>query len=326
MRAPTPTVAPRIPGSFVPPPARRRCTPGGQPWPKDKNGRDWPKDRWGRPMRPLWDYPPGVRAPGEGVAPGEPGSISTADAINAYLRAEAMFADPLGMASAALATPDPANVSAIPARDPAAAQTDALGTQVATVLLMDDTPHQTTAHTLNDPEQDTTDAGSISTGNRSSGTAQDPDLHGYSHIGKNNFLKVGWGDTNFYPSQWDLVQQITTGYPMTFVAGNTIAIEASSLAYPPTNQFRWAAAAQPLNADGTPHASLSTPSCRPELLNTHRDPPEPAPLRTLCFQQPHPLRNSDGRFRFLGRKRLTGITLTTGSVSIPHGANIESYS
>gem|GEM_PF-3835598 len=34
--------------------------------PKDKNGRDWPKDRWGRPMRPLWDYPPGVRAPGEG--------------------------------------------------------------------------------------------------------------------------------------------------------------------------------------------------------------------------------------------------------------------
>jgi hypothetical protein len=35
-------------------------------------------------MRPLWDYPPGVRAPGEGVAPGEPGSVSTADAINAY--------------------------------------------------------------------------------------------------------------------------------------------------------------------------------------------------------------------------------------------------
>jgi hypothetical protein len=47
-------------------------------------------------MRPLWDYPPGVRAPGEGVAPGEPGSVSTADAINAYLKAEAMFADPVG--------------------------------------------------------------------------------------------------------------------------------------------------------------------------------------------------------------------------------------
>jgi hypothetical protein len=71
--------------------------PGGQPWPKDKNGRDWPQDRWGRPMRPLWDYPPGVRAPGEGVAPGEPGSVTTADAINAHLQAEAMLADPLGI-------------------------------------------------------------------------------------------------------------------------------------------------------------------------------------------------------------------------------------
>jgi hypothetical protein len=86
--------------------------PGGQAWPKDKNGRDWPKDRWGRPMRPLWDDPPGVRAPGEGVAPGEPGSISEADAINAYLRAEAMFADPVGMARAALVPPDPANLYA----------------------------------------------------------------------------------------------------------------------------------------------------------------------------------------------------------------------
>jgi hypothetical protein len=69
-------------------------------------------------MRPLWDYPPGVRAPGEGVAPGEPGSITTADAINAYLQAEAMFADPLGMARAALVTPDPANVDTTVPSDP----------------------------------------------------------------------------------------------------------------------------------------------------------------------------------------------------------------
>jgi hypothetical protein len=87
-------VEPRIPGSFAPPPKRRKRMPGGQPWPKDKNGRDWPRDRWGRPMRPLWDYPPGVRAPGESVAPGEPGSVTTDDAIDAYLRAEARFADP----------------------------------------------------------------------------------------------------------------------------------------------------------------------------------------------------------------------------------------
>jgi hypothetical protein len=46
-------------------------------------------------MRPLWDYPPGVRAPGEGVAPGEPGSVAMADAINANLQAEAMFAAPV---------------------------------------------------------------------------------------------------------------------------------------------------------------------------------------------------------------------------------------
>jgi hypothetical protein len=70
-------------------------------------------------MRPLWDYPPGVRAPGEAVAPGEPGSFSTADAINAYLKAEAVFANPMGIRDAASKAPDPANVSAIVASDPA---------------------------------------------------------------------------------------------------------------------------------------------------------------------------------------------------------------
>jgi hypothetical protein len=99
-------VEPRIPGSFAPPPKLHKRQPGGQPWPKEKNGRDWPQDRWGRPMRPLWDYPLGVRAPGEAVAPGEPGSFSTADAINAYLKAEAVFANPMGIRRAASAAPD----------------------------------------------------------------------------------------------------------------------------------------------------------------------------------------------------------------------------
>jgi hypothetical protein len=35
------------------------------------------------------------------VAPGEPGSFSTADAINAYLKAEAVFANPMGIRDAA---------------------------------------------------------------------------------------------------------------------------------------------------------------------------------------------------------------------------------
>ena len=98
-------------------PERRKRQPGGQAWPKDKNGRNWPQDRWGRPMRPLWDYPPGVRAPGEGVAPGAPGSITTADAINAYLQAEAVFANPMGIRRAALVTPDPANLGTVVASD-----------------------------------------------------------------------------------------------------------------------------------------------------------------------------------------------------------------
>jgi hypothetical protein len=118
VQAPAPEVEPRVPGSFAPPPKRRKRQPGGQPWPKDKNGRNWPQDRWGRPMRPLWDYPPGVRAPGEGVAPGEPGSISTADAIDAYLKAEAVFANPMGIRDAVSTARDPANLYAYVGNDP----------------------------------------------------------------------------------------------------------------------------------------------------------------------------------------------------------------
>jgi hypothetical protein len=96
-------------------------------------------------MRPLWDYPPGVRAPGEGVAPGEPGSVTTADAINAYLQAEAMFADPLGIARAVLVTPGLPNLPEMAASDPAPTPTDAPETRVATALLVDDTSPQAAA-------------------------------------------------------------------------------------------------------------------------------------------------------------------------------------
>jgi hypothetical protein len=85
------TAEPGIPGSFAPKAPGRKRLPNGQPWPKDGKGRDWPKDRWGRPMRPLWDYPPGVRAPGEGAAPGAPGSIGTDEAISAYMRVACVF-------------------------------------------------------------------------------------------------------------------------------------------------------------------------------------------------------------------------------------------
>jgi hypothetical protein len=85
-----------------------------------------------------------MRAPGEGVAPGEPGSVGTADAINAYLRAEAMFADPLGMARAALVTPELPNLPETAGNDPTPPPMDAPETRVATALLADDTPQQAT--------------------------------------------------------------------------------------------------------------------------------------------------------------------------------------
>jgi hypothetical protein len=91
--APPAAGEPGIPDSFAPPAPRQKRLPNGQPWPKDAKGRDWPKDRWGRPMRPLWDYPPGVRAPGEGAAPGAPGSVGTDEAIGAA-RAASTWMDP----------------------------------------------------------------------------------------------------------------------------------------------------------------------------------------------------------------------------------------
>jgi hypothetical protein len=45
----------------------------------------------------------------------------------------------------------------------------------------------------------------------------------------------------------------------TFDAGNKVAIEFSSIAFPPTNQFGISVLATPLNADGTYQSTLAAP-------------------------------------------------------------------
>jgi hypothetical protein len=76
----------RIPATFVPR-GDKRLTPTGRPWPRDRSGREWPTDRLGRPICPLWDLYPGVRAPGEAAADG-------GDPIAAFNEADAVFRDP----------------------------------------------------------------------------------------------------------------------------------------------------------------------------------------------------------------------------------------
>ncbi len=75
---------------------------------------------------------------------------------------------------------------------------------------------------------------------------------------RNNELVAGWGD-RFDRSGWSYVGQIDAHRPTrTFNAGNRIAIEASSVAYPPTHQCRFTVHAQPMEADGRPQASVAT--------------------------------------------------------------------
>ncbi len=80
----------RVPATFVPR-GGGRLTPSGQPWPRDRNVQEWPKDRLGRPVCPLWDLYPGVRAPGEGV----PGAD---DPVAALMATDAVFRDPAAAA------------------------------------------------------------------------------------------------------------------------------------------------------------------------------------------------------------------------------------
>jgi len=79
----------RTPATFVP--RGGRVAAASQPWPKDRASGDWPKDRFGRPICPLTDMAPGVRAPGEGIA-------DSGDPVAAFRAADAVFRDPAGAA------------------------------------------------------------------------------------------------------------------------------------------------------------------------------------------------------------------------------------
>jgi hypothetical protein len=75
---------------------------------------------------------------------------------------------------------------------------------------------------------------------------------------RNNDLVKGWGDS-IDRTQWNFVQLLDESQStFTFESGDRISIEASSLAYPPTNQFYFTVHAQPLNADGSPQESIGT--------------------------------------------------------------------
>ena len=72
-------------------------------------------------------------------------------------------------------------------------------------------------------------------------------------------LAVGWGD-DFFKSEWKLTGQIDgNGSTLTLDAGNRIAIEASSTAFPPTNQFAFQVSARPLDVNGQIMPSMASP-------------------------------------------------------------------
>ena len=91
----------KFPATFVPrPPAAVRTIPGtNRPWPLDKRGQPWPRSRFGQPLRPLDEYPPGVRAPGEGYN----GPIADPDQA---MRAAMASKDVLAEAAKLAADPD----------------------------------------------------------------------------------------------------------------------------------------------------------------------------------------------------------------------------
>ena len=81
-------------------PAAVRTIPGtNRPWPLDKRGQLWPRSRFGQPLRPLDEYPPGVRAPGERYT----GPIADPDKA---MRAAMASQDMLAQAAKAAADPD----------------------------------------------------------------------------------------------------------------------------------------------------------------------------------------------------------------------------
>jgi hypothetical protein len=80
----------RTPGSLAP--VRR---PG--PWPVDSQGRPWPRTVFGQPQRPLSEFPPGHRAPGEAIPPGYRlgyFDVNKHDPIAAWGSLQPVMADP----------------------------------------------------------------------------------------------------------------------------------------------------------------------------------------------------------------------------------------
>jgi len=69
----------------------------GSAWPVDRHGHPWLRTAFGQSQRPLHEFGPGERTPGE-AAPPEYGAIAETDPVAAYRAAEAVFADPGGAA------------------------------------------------------------------------------------------------------------------------------------------------------------------------------------------------------------------------------------
>ena len=92
-------------------PAAVRTIPGtNRPWPLDKRGQPWPRSRFGQPLRPLDEYPPGVRAPGEGYT----GPIADPEKA---MRAALASKDVLAQAARYAADPDAPIRAYLSARD-----------------------------------------------------------------------------------------------------------------------------------------------------------------------------------------------------------------
>jgi RHS repeat-associated protein len=93
-------------------------------------------------------------------------------------------------------------------------------------------------------------------------------LNTYGYVNENPLKWIDLSGTSpnnirtsnsFDPSQWVPIEPWSDD--VTFTAGNTIAIEASSLAGPlATNQFYFTVTAVPLNPDGTPQSSIASES------------------------------------------------------------------
>lgn len=74
---------------------------------------------------------------------------------------------------------------------------------------------------------------------------------------RNNVLESGWGTPLDY-SEWQRVRGLDGTGTLVINAHDRIAVEASSVAYPPTNQFWFNVLTRPLDASGAPEAFIST--------------------------------------------------------------------